>query len=230
MLQQTQVSRVVPKFLQFTSTYPTNAHLADASLGDVLRSWQGLGYNRRAKFLLDTAQRLQVQYGGEVPYAIDLLRQMPGIGHNTAAAILAYVYDEPAVYLETNIRTVFLHHFFANRNQVPDRELLPLVQEALKGQAPREWYWALMDYGSHLKTTVGNVSRLSKHYTKQGHFEGSRRQLRGAVLRVLAQGPRTVAELTARFDDSRLAEVLDALKAEHMIVGNKDTYSLPEHD
>lgn len=230
MLQQTQVPRVVSKFLQFTTTYSTNAQLATASLGDVLRLWQGLGYNRRAKFLLESARVLQARYGGEIPRTTALLEQMPGIGYNTAAAIVTYVYNEPVVYIETNIRTAFLYHFFSGKQDIKDTELLPLIAEALDNQSPREWCWALMDYGSHLKKAVGNASRTSKHYLKQSSFEGSRRQLRGAVLRILSKTPLSTTELMAQLDDIRLTEVLATLETERLITQTRGIYSLPEHD
>ena len=217
MLQQTQVGRVVPKFAQFTRRFPTVAALAAAPLADVLREWNGLGYNRRAKFLHGAARLVMSDFAGHIPDIPDDLRRLPGVGHNTAGAILAYAYNQPVVFIETNIRTVFFHHFFTDANDIDDRELLPLVERALDSEHPREWYWALMDYGAHLKQTAGNNISRSKHYTRQSAFAGSRRQLRGKVLRRLVGGTATAAQLAADEPDKRLASVLDDLMADGLI-------------
>ncbi len=185
MLQQTQVVRVLPKYTAFVKQFPTITALAKAPLSDVLRAWQGLGYNRRAKFLQQLAKAVVTDFGGKIPKDEVALRKLPGIGPATAAALRAFAFDLPSVYVETNVRTVFLHHFFPKGEGVSDAELVPLVAEAAKGQSPREWNWALLDYGAWLKTQVTNPSRRSKHHAKQSPFAGSRRQLRGLVLRAV---------------------------------------------
>lgn len=149
MLQQTQVERVVPKFLEFTEQFPDFSALASAPLSDVLIAWQGLGYNRRAKYLHELAKAV-VRLDG-LPETLEELVKLPGIGKNTAGAILAYAFDQPVVYIETNIRTVYLHHFFADRFDVDDKELLPFIARTLDHSEPRAWYSALMDYGTFLK-------------------------------------------------------------------------------
>ncbi|HYH35945.1 MAG TPA: hypothetical protein VD706_00410 [Candidatus Saccharimonadales bacterium] len=226
MLQQTQVSRVIPKYHQFLDRFPTVKDLAAAPLGDVLRVWSGLGYNRRAKFLWQTAQRIMNQYDGVFPAQLDELVTLPGIGRNTASAILAYAYDEPVVFIETNIRTVFIHHFFKDRDGVSDKSILELAAATLDREHPREWYWALMDYGAYLKRTVGNISRLSNTYSKQSSFQGSRRQIRGQVLRLLGTGPSTRAGLEEHISDERLGRVLDDLVDERLVRRQGTTYRL----
>lgn len=226
MLQQTQVSRVIPKFELFTEAFPSFESLAVAPLADVLALWSGLGYNRRAKFLLQTARLVVSQYRGRLPRDTAGLLALPGIGRNTAGAIQAYAFDEPAVFIETNIRTVFIHHFFADHDIVDDKALTPLIAESLAGQSPRTWYWALMDYGTHLKQQVGNASRRSASYTKQSAFEGSRRQLRGMLLRILAGGPQSVAGLHTAIADDRLDSVLHDMLTEGFIECNADHYQL----
>ena len=216
MLQQTQVPRVIPKFLSFTQAYPSFAKLAVAPLADVLRQWSGLGYNRRAKFLLQTAQVVRSQHSGALPNDQQELMALPGIGTNTAGAIRAYAFNEPVVFIETNVRTVFIHHFFGDAEKVSDRELLPLIEASLPQDA-REWYWALMDYGTHIKQTVGNASKSSSSYTKQSRFEGSKRQVRGKVLKLLAEGPYTLAQLEQVINDERLEAVLAELQSEGFI-------------
>ena len=227
MLQQTQVPRVVPKFGVFMQAFPTFETLSGASLGDVLRVWSGLGYNRRAKFLWQAAQAVVGEHAGHLPDTRDALVTLPGVGPNTAGAILAYAFDQPAIFIETNIRTVFIHHFFAGQEQVRDAEIAALVEQALSGvTSPRMWYWALMDYGTYLKQTNGNVARASREYARQSKFEGSRRQVRGQILRELTQGPRGLKALAERIADPRLGGVLADLLQEGLIQDAGGRYAL----
>jgi A/G-specific adenine glycosylase len=228
MLQQTQVSRVIPKFEQFIAVYPDVAALAAASLGDVLKSWSGLGYNRRAKFLWEAARQIERDHEGMIPGDYQALVSLPGIGPNTAGAILAYAYDEPAVFIETNIRTVLLHHFFDDTDdKVPDTILRDLASQTIDTEHPREWYWALMDYGTHLKKTAGGRLGQSASYRKQSPLEGSIRQMRGRIIRVLAQ--KTADEMALRGAveaDDRFVPALQALIDEGMVARQGDVYSL----
>lgn len=234
MLQQTQVSRVIPKYGAFLRRFPSLQALADARLGDVLVAWQGLGYNRRAKYLWQAACIIMNDYRGVFPRDASELSKLPGIGRNTAGAIVAYAFNEPAVFVETNIRTVFIHHFFKDRTDVPDKDILEALRNVLsalrKSSAEalyREFYWALMDYGSYLKQSVGNLSRSSKVYAKQPRFGGSERQLRGRVLRLLSQQPLAEAELLAGLSDVRATKVIARLEQEGMIVRDGGHYRLP---
>lgn len=228
MLQQTQVPRVVPKFTALIAQFPTVQALAGAPLAEVLMAWRGLGYNRRAKFLWQAADMIVRDFGGRLPDDEILLQQLPGIGKNTASAIAAYAFNKPAIFVETNVRTVFIHHFFAAETAVPDAAIVELVRATLDREQPREWYWALMDYGTHLKQTVGNLARSSKVYAKQSKFEGSLRQIRGAVIRSLAGGSKTQAQLAARIADARLGVVLEALQKEGLIQASGKHYHLPD--
>lgn len=186
MLQQTQVERVIPFFERWMKTFPTPRTLARAPLSDVLRHWSGLGYNRRAKMLHECAKALVERHGGKIPEDRAALKALPGIGPYTAGAVRAFAFDEKEVFVETNIRAVLIHHFFPRSKKVDDKKLAPILEECLaKAKSPREWYSALMDYGTHLKKTQPNPSRRSKHHTKQSKFEGSLRQVRGAILRAL---------------------------------------------
>jgi A/G-specific adenine glycosylase len=226
MLQQTQVPRVIPKFTEFLVAFPSLEVLASAEQAEVLRAWSGLGYNRRAKFLWQAAQAIIDQFGGEFPRDTAELVRLPGIGPNTAGAIQAYAFNLPAVFIETNIRTVMIHHFFADQTGVPDKAILDLVTETLDREHPREWYWALMDYGSFLKQTVGNLNKQSTSYAKQSTFQGSRRQIRGLILKLLAAEPQTLRQLQATVNDPRLAEVLADLQTETLIKYGAGIYSL----
>jgi len=189
MLQQTQVDRVVKKYPEFLSKFPTPEDLASAPLPSVLMAWQGMGYNRRAIALRECARKIQQEYGGQLPGDVELLEQFPGIGRATARSIAVFAFNAPEVFIETNIRRVFLHFFFAGRAAVPDTEILPFVAAALDHKDPRAWYSALMDYGSMLKTTVSNPNRRSAHYSRQTGFAGSDRQLRGRILDQLLRDP-----------------------------------------
>lgn len=217
MLQQTQVPRVVPKYEAFLHAFPDVQSLAEAPLVDVLAAWSGLGYNRRAKSLKDAAALVVSNCGGRIPDTLEALVTLPGIGHATASQILAFAFDVPVPFIETNIRTVYLHHFFEDAEGVPDSAILPLVEATLDRRDPRTWYYALMDYGTHLKATMPNPSRRSAHHTRQSTFAGSMRQLRGAVLRELTAHPGQSADvLTAVLHDDgeRVSRALEALRAE----------------
>ena len=185
MLQQTQVGRVLDKYREFLRAFPDFGSLAKASLADVLRVWQGLGYNRRAIALKKTAESVLRDHGGKLPLSPEALVQFPGIGKYSAAAIYTFATGSPSLFIETNIRRVYIHFFFRDRGDVRDEEILPLLERTLDVRDPREWYYALMDYGVKLKAEVGNPNRRSSRYRKQTPFEGSARQTRGAVLRKL---------------------------------------------
>ena len=224
MLQQTQVPRVRPKYHEFLQRFPVIQTLAQAELGEVLRVWQGLGYNRRAKFLWQAAQ--MVVEAGNFPDTQTGLVALPGIGTNTAGAILAYTYNQPTLFVEKNVRTVYIHHFFRDGADVTDKEIAAVLEHTLDREHPREFYWAIMDYGSHLKATIGNLNKVSKHYTKQSTFKGSRRQVRGRIIYVLGGGSQTLSELQAVIPDERLAGVLEDLIAEGMVRSRDGVYSL----
>ncbi len=227
MLQQTQVQRVLPKYAEFLERFPTVQHLAKAELGDVLVAWQGLGYNRRAKYLWQAAQKVVADHKGSFPQSQQELVKLPGVGVNTAGAVMAYAYDQPVVFVETNIRTVFIHSFFADQDGITDKAVLKLVGDTLPGsESTRVWYWALMDYGVHLKHTVGNKSRASKTYVRQSPFEGSRRQVRGAVVRELGDGAKDSEALRSTISDPRLEAVLFDLVQEGMIQRDSSVYRL----
>ena len=216
MLQQTQVSRVREKYDSFIRKFPSFRALGSAPLSDVLRAWQGLGYNRRALNLHRASQVIELEHGGELPCAT--LEQLPGIGPYTAAAIRAFAFNMPVVFIETNIRTVYIHHFFGSKDKIPDDELLPLVGQTLDRSDPRGWYNALMDYGVWLKQQHGNLSRQSSHYNKQSRFSGSDRQLRGAIVRQLLGKTMSGRSLSERLgNDPRIARIIDDLIAEGFI-------------
>jgi A/G-specific adenine glycosylase len=189
MLQQTQVARVIEKYKEFLLRFPTIESVARAPLRDILEVWQGLGYNRRAVSLKRLATIVVDDHGGKIPPDIEALQALPGVGAATAGAVCAFAFNKPAVFVETNIRSVFIHHFFHDRDGVKDSEILPLVEQILDQKKPRQWYYALMDYGVALKEQHPNPSRRSAHYAKQSPFEGSVRQVRGMILKALVKDP-----------------------------------------
>ena len=217
MLQQTQVARVITKYQQFLSAFPSVEELAVKPLAEVLQVWLGLGYNRRAKYLHQSAQAITTIHNGVFPQTVEQLVTLPGIGANTAGAIAAYSFNQPVVFIETNIRTVYLHHFFKDQPLISDKEIRPYIQVTLDTTNPRQWYWALMDYGTFLKSTINNPNRLSKHYSRQSVFKGSKRQVRGEVLRYLARQPGTLKELQTYIADERLVAVVAELESEGLI-------------
>jgi A/G-specific adenine glycosylase len=189
MLQQTQVERVRTKYARFLESFPTVTHLANAPLEELLRLWQGLGYNRRAIALKRCAEQIHTEHGGRFPATIPQLESLPGIGPYTARAVAAFAFGVPEPFIETNIRTVFLHFFFHGHDGVTDRRLMPLVTATLDRRNPRHWYYALMDYGSMLKRQHPNPGRRSSHHVRQSPFRGSNRELRSRMLRKIMECP-----------------------------------------
>ena len=185
MLQQTQVPRVLKKYDQFLAAFPTVLSLSGATVAEVLGVWQGLGYNRRALALHRAARTIVFEHLGVVPRSPVELRSLPGIGTATAAAVCVFAYDLPLPFIETNIRSAVIHFFFQECVAICDTDVLSVVELTLDRENPRDWYYALMDYGAWVKKTYTNPGRRSRHYAVQRPFSGSRRQLRAAVLRVL---------------------------------------------
>jgi A/G-specific adenine glycosylase len=220
MLQQTQVERVAQKYPLFLQAFPDFTSLARAPLPEVLTCWQGLGYNRRAIALRKCAERVVADFGGQLPADIDTLATFPGIGRATASSICAFAFNQPVVFIETNIRRVFIHFFFGDHETVTDAEILPLVLQALYRKDPRTWYNALMDMGTDLKAKVPNPNRRSRHYTRQTAFEGSDRKIRGSILKLLLREKRMkqIAIIT-RFaeDPERIGRILKNLEDEGFI-------------
>lgn len=232
MLQQTQVVRVVQKYEAFIKKWPTVQSLAKASLGEVLLAWQGLGYNRRAKFLYMCAKAIVHEYGGVFPTDKRTLETLPGIGPYTAGAICTFAYNQPVVLIETNVRRVFLHHFFTHEHSVSDTAIFPMIERTLPVDNSREWYAALMDYGAHLKNTIPNPNVRSKAYVKQSKFEGSDRQIRGAILKLFVDHNRLTQKkvngLLPDFAVQRVADQLTKLHVEGFLVKQNQTYHLPK--
>jgi len=227
MLQQTQVHRVIPFYTRFIDRFPTPRALAKASRKEVLAAWSGLGYNRRAAFLHEAARIISVHHGGIVPRDYRELRALPGIGDYTAQAVRVFAFNMPEVLIETNVRAVFIHHFFPRGRSVSDDRLMPLIATALDRRNPRRWYAALMDYGSYLKATNPNPSRRSRHHVKQTSFRGSRREVRGAIVRAFLAGKTAVDDLRHHFG-TQLDSALSSLERDGLVERHGKTWRLAE--
>ncbi len=224
MLQQTQTQRVEIYYKRFLRRFPTLSSLARAPLREVLILWQGLGYNRRAKFLHQLAQVVVKDHGGKLPDTLEALQALPGIGPYTAAAVMTFAFNAAVPMIETNIRTIYLHHFFPRRTRVSDKEILALVEATLWRRNPRKWFYALMDYGVSLKGSTQAVHHRSAHYRPQTRFQGSRRQVRGAIIKqLLESGPLTIGQLSRHVENKGydVANIIDSLVEERLIQKTK---------
>ena len=254
MLQQTQVSRVEPLYRAFIERFPDFPALGGADTGELLRAWQGLGYNRRALYVRAAAREVCTQWGGALPANREALESLPGIGWATAGAILAYAFNLPVLFIETNIRRTFLYHCFpapadagasagAGAGAVHDRQILPLLEQSLRGRGARHWYYALTDYGAALgrsartggsgaKRARANPNQRSAHYAVQSKFAGSHRALRGYIIRYAADNPRgervDARELARRqgesgyeYTDAQIAKALKQLAQEGFLVADE---------
>ena len=222
MLQQTQTQRVLQKYHEFLKKFPSWRALSKAPLADVLRTWSGLGYNRRAKFLHEAAKIIVSEHRSKLPKTIEALRSLPGIGEYTAGALLAFIYNQPIVCIETNIRTVFIDRFFKHaKGKISDAEILPLIQQTVDTKSPRKWYYALMDFGVELKSNGRSQNHMSASITKQSPFKGSRREIRGAILKLLARDKRIQERSLPKIlkkDQIVVYSVVSDLKDEGLIV------------
>lgn len=231
MLQQTQTHRVAQKFPAFINAFPTFESLARASLHDILFYWQGLGYNRRGMYLHQIAKKVVQECNGILPNDPSILVTFPGLGKATAASICAFAFNAPTIFIETNIRAVFIYFFFGNaQDKVHDKDIEPLVAQTVDKEHARDWYYALMDYGVHLKKTTVNPSRKSKHHHAQSKFEGSNRQIRGLILKKLLEinAPMDYQTLVSHLDkaEERVKKVLNELCSEKLIIKRNDSYSI----
>ena len=183
MLQQTQATRVIPKFEAWIKTFPTLRSLAKADISQVLALWSGLGYNRRALAVHSAAIELVKRFEGKVPAKEEDLIRLPGIGKYTSRAILTFAFDIPTVFLETNVRTVLIKHLFPESIDVPDSSMYPIAEAILDRESPARWYNALMDYGADLKRLNENHGNKAKAYGRQSPFSTSFRRIRGEMLK-----------------------------------------------
>ena len=227
MLQQTQVSRVLSIYEKFLREFPTLEALASSSQATLLRTWQGLGYWNRALRLRDAARMVVNEFGGLFPQDPATLKTLPGVGPYTAGAVACFAFGSAEPFLDTNIRRVYLFFFFPDEDDVPDSRIMEIARQAVWNDDPREWAYALFDYGA-TELRDKQINRRSRHYSQQSAFEGSFRSFRTLALHhVLAQENTSLsrAELEV-FLANRLAtgdhsytpqEVMDALISDGLL-------------
>jgi A/G-specific adenine glycosylase len=220
----------VEKYRFFMERFPDAATLAAAPVAELLAVWQGLGYNRRALNLQNAARMIMAQWQGVLPPDPQLLKTLPGIGPYTAAAVCVFAFNLPVPLIETNIRAVYIHCFFADRNDVSDKELMPLIEATFDRTNPRQWCNTLMDYGAMLKRSMPNPSRRSAHHTRQSAFHGSHRQLRGKLLKLLLNGPASSFDLAETLNEpvERLQPALEQLAEEGFLREEGPTWIVAE--
>ncbi|MEK7863839.1 MAG: A/G-specific adenine glycosylase [Chloroflexota bacterium] len=236
MLQQTQVTRVVPAYLEFLRRFPTPRALARASLGDVLRVWSGLGYNRRARDL----HRIARLAAGGIPTDLDALDAFPGVGAYTAGAVACFSTGARVPFADTNIRRV-LGRVVLGRTAT-EREAVAIDQELMPRDAAA-WHHAVMDLGATvcvsraprcatcpLRTECRARGRSTPTPRRQqAPFANSTRRLRGRVVALLAATPSgmTTHGVGARLADDRVDVVLDELVRDGLIERRRGRVSLP---
>ncbi|MBY9013317.1 MAG: A/G-specific adenine glycosylase [Candidatus Lokiarchaeota archaeon] len=229
MLQQTQTSRVVEKFQQFIQKFPDFQSLANAPLNDVLKVWQGLGYNRRAVALKTISEKVVKEFEGILPADVEILKSFPQIGHNTASSIVAFAFNIPTYFIEVNIRRVYIYFFFPGKTSIDDGNIMPIVRRTLDPSNVRKWYYALMDYGVMLKKTHPELNKRSVHYRKQSKFKGSNREIRGKILKLLiASSSLTETEMLSELEINsiKLKEILNLLITEGFIKQENHLFSI----
>jgi A/G-specific adenine glycosylase len=229
MLQQTQTSRVVEKFQQFIQKFPDFQSLANAPLNDVLKVWQGLGYNRRAVALKTISEKVVKEFDGILPADVEILKSFPQIGHNTASSIVAFAFNIPTYFIEVNIRRVYIYFFFPGKTSIDDGNIMPIVRRTIDPSNVRKWYYALMDYGVMLKKTHPELNKRSVHYRKQSKFKGSNREIRGKILKLLiASSSLTETEMLSELEINsiKLKEILNLLIAEGFIKQENHLFSI----
>lgn len=234
MLQQTQVQRVIPKYFAFLKEFPTIQSLGNASLSKIYKHWSGLGYNRRARYIQQTAKEIVAKFDGHIPQDVQELLLLPGIGKATAGAIVTYAFNIPTIFIETNIRTTLLHFMFANyKEKVNDKSLESVLEILLDRHSPRDWYYAVVDYGAMLKSSTRFTNTQSSHYVKQKKFIGSDRQIRGAIMKLVSESGENLTKkqitkiLTNHLDSidaKRMHSVLESLIKDSLIVKRNNTY------
>ncbi|MCE1189853.1 MAG: Fe-S cluster assembly protein HesB, partial [Ignavibacteria bacterium] len=223
MLQQTQYRRVIPYYYQFLCTYPDIYSLANANAADLLRLWSGLGYNSRALRLQQSARIILEKYNGVIPAEYKFLIDLPGVGDYIASAILAFAFNIPEAVIDINIKRVFIHEF-----QLPTgisyKRLKEFAARFVPGGRSSEWHNALMDYGASLPAATRKSSAPA---AVQKPFEGSVRQLRGKIVKLLITVPQlTGADMHQYFQDPRLDDILEKMVNEQLVQYRENKYSL----
>jgi len=243
MLQQTQASRVAPKFERFMRSFPTLDALAAAPAAEVVRAWAGLGYNRRALALWEAARTIVSSHGGRVPDDPSVLSGMPGVGPYTAAAVASIAYGQPVAAVDTNVRRVLARAVLGVEPDVvaPDALRAAAVSE-IDRRDPGGWNQALMDLGREVCRPAprcevcplarrcrfaGRGARPTGSRRRQPPFRGSFRELRGRVVEAVRAGPTSIGALS-RLTGRAPVEVgraVAALEADGLIAASRGAAS-----
>jgi A/G-specific adenine glycosylase len=237
MLQQTQVNRVIDYFNRFIKAFPTIESLAAGTFFEVIELWQGLGYNRRAKYLHEAAQEIVASYQGIIPKDYKKLLAIKGIGEYTAQAIVTYTYNIPLIFIETNIRTVFLllHKNTINKkknkkNKIEEKIFATHISHFIDKENPRLWYYALMDFGTFLKKKNRDKHiQQAASFTKQSTFKNSFRQLRGKIIKYFIEKKCFIPskEIIEKHNhDNRVLQVLTSLVEDNLVIKKDDFYGI----
>lgn len=222
MLQQTQVNRVILYYEKWIARWPAIDALASASLAEVLQAWMGLGYNTRAINLHKAARKIVTEFDNDVIEAMKQYKEIPGVGRYTSQAVQIFSTNTDLVTVDTNIRRIFIKEFHLPE-KVSDKELWGLAERCLPKGRSREWHNALMDYGAlHLTATKTGI----KPKTQQSRFEGSDRQLRARIIRILLQNDESLVNISRilNVDISWLQRILEKLISEEIISKKNNRY------
>lgn len=248
MSQQTQIERVVPKWLDFVDRFPTPVALAGAPVGDVISLWVGLGYNRRARMLHECASMIVERHGGTVPESLDDLVGLPGIGPYTARAVLAFAFERDVAVVDTNVGRILAR---LTGQVLTGRSAQELADQMVPDGQGWEWNRAVLDFGASVctkATPACGSCPLHEHCcwravgddpavgsagvsTPQSKFAGSDRQGRGRLVRALTKGPLLVddvADVLGWPDDAdRVERVLAGLAKDGMAIRDGPLLRLP---
>ncbi len=231
MLQQTTVSRVLTKYPGFIKRYPTLKDLAVSRPADVLRIWKGMGYNRRALHLHQTAKVIVQKYGEFFPKDEQELVKLPGLGRYTARAVLVFAFNKNVAMVDTNIRQIITHFFFHDTPQ-PEKNIQELADQLVPKGMSWEWHQALMDFGSHMRT-VSSIKYQVSSKKKKPPFKQSNRYFRGRIIDLLRDRSYKENELIKNLcsmygkDETFYISLLKALEKEGLVAYKKSTWKLP---
>jgi A/G-specific adenine glycosylase len=226
MLQQTQVNRVTIYYKKWVTRWPTIGALASASRTEVLQEWMGLGYNTRAIYLHKAAQKIVTEFDQNVLEVMKHYKEIPGVGKYTSQAVLIFSTNADLVTVDTNIRRIFIKEFNLSK-KISDKYLWSLAERCLPKGKSRDWHNALMDYGA-LFLTAQKTGIKPK--TRQTRFEGSDRQIRARIIRILLQSDASLLTITRALDSDSLSiqRILDKLVREEIITKKTNRYYLKE--
>lgn len=225
MLQQTQVTRTIQKYLEFIKKFPTLQSLASALPAEVLAIWSGLGYNRRALWLQQAAQ--QIIEKGSFPETPKELEKLKGIGPYTARSILIFAMNKDYPTVDTNIRRILIAEGFAEES-TQEKELFQIAEKLAPKGKSRDWHNALMDYGSQVLTVAKTGI---KPVTTQKKFSESKRYYRGKIVKILIKKQKQTKEQLlkeCKLEEKELDEILELLVKDGLIVEINEQYYLPK--